>query len=98
MHAWIQIEHQDNPDISAEYIGPLIHKKGFKVRYNNVEEYTDELRKKIENLFYKHGYVIRVKYNSNFSYAEIIAEKKEPRYVEIALVIAILWVVWRIYT
>jgi len=42
---WLEIQSDDNQDIHHEFIGNLIMRDGFKVRYAQVELYTDELGK-----------------------------------------------------
>lgn len=93
---WLTIEDEDNQDMQHEYIGELIMQNGFKVRYNNVEVYTDKMRKHMEKIFKSHGYIIQIKYNNTYAHMEITAIKTQSRYLEIALGIGILWALYRI--
>ena len=81
-----------------EYIGELILQKGFKVRYTNVEVYTDSMRHMFESTFRKNGYDIKVKYNNTHAFVEITATKAVTKYIELAIFIAVLWAVYRVYT
>lgn len=95
---WLRIEHQDNQDMQYRYIGPLIMKDGFKVRYLNIETYSDDLRSMFVSVFYKNGYEITTKYNNAFAYCEITAVKRKTKYIEVALVICVIWALVRAYS
>ena len=95
---WLRVEDGENQDMEHEFIGNLILEKGFKVRYTNVEVYTDSMRERFKTLFKKHGYDIKVKYNNNYAYVEITATQRKVHYVEFALIIALLWALYRVYT
>ena len=74
---WLAVEDEDNQDMQHEYIGELILQKGFKVRYNNVEVYTDKMRKHMEQVFKAQGYTIQIKYNNTYAHMEITAVKTQ---------------------
>ena len=95
---WIRINDEDNQDLDVEYIGPLIHKKGFKARYTNVETYSDEMRQRLARTYSKHGYDVRILYNNTFAYCEVTATKQKSKYIELALALCLLWASYRIYT
>lgn len=95
---WLRIDDEDNQDMQHEVIGDLILQKGFKVRYTNVEVYTDKMRKRFEQEFNKHGYSIQVKYNNTYAHMEITAVQKQVKYLEFAILIAVLWATYRVYT
>ena len=95
---WLRIEDEHNQDMEHEYIGELILQKGFKVRYTNVEVNTDSMRHMFESIFRKNGYDIKVKYNNTHAFVEITATKAVTKYIELAILIAVLWAVYRVYT
>ena len=95
---WLEVSDENNQDMNHKYVGALIMKDGFKVRYENVEMYTEEMRQKFVTLFYKHGYDINIKYSNTFAYCEIIAVKRKKKYIEIALGICVLWAMFRTYS
>lgn len=70
---------------------------GFKVRYAQVELYTDELREDIENTFASKGYDVSIKYNNTYAYCEVTAVKKKNLYGDMALFAAIAWAIYRVY-
>lgn len=92
---WLNIEDEHNQDISYRYIGPLILKEGFKVRYVDIDNYNEDLRSKLIALFYKHGYDISISYVNSFAYCEITAVKRKNKYIEIALTLCVLWAAYR---
>ena len=94
---WLDIESDQNQDMHCEFVGSLVMRDGFKVRYREIELYTDDLRNEIERVFAKNGYSISIKYNNTFAYCEVTAIKKENRYGDIAMVIAIAWAIYRVY-
>lgn len=94
---WLDIESDQNQDLHYEFVGSLVMRDGFKVRYREVELYTDELRVTFESVFSKQGYDISIKYNNMYAYCEIIAVKKQNRYGDIAMVVAIAWAIYRVY-
>lgn len=95
---WLNITDQDNQDMKHQYIGALILKDGFKVRYENIETYTDDMRKKFISIFYKHGYDIRITYSNTYAYCEITAVKTKHKYLEVALGICLCWAIFRTYS
>lgn len=94
---WLEIQSDDNQDMSHEFIGALIMRDGFKVRYNEVELYTDSLREEIRDLFGSHGYDVSMKYNNTYAYCEVTAVKKKNMYGDIAMFAAIAWAIYRVY-
>tara|TARA_B110000858_G_scaffold198495_1_gene265740 strand:- start:6908 stop:7213 length:306 start_codon:yes stop_codon:yes gene_type:complete len=94
---WLEIQSDDNQDIHHEFIGNLIMRDGFKIRYVQVELYTDELREDIENTFASKGYDVSIKYNNTYAYCEVTAVKKKNLYGDMALVAAIAWAIYRVY-
>lgn len=93
---WLKIENQDNQDIKHEFIGNLIMQDGFKVRYNNVEVYSEKLREEFLKVFGKNGYSISITYKNDFAYCEITAIKKKNKYIDYAMIVAALWGVYRV--
>ena len=94
---WLAVEDEENQDMQHEYIGELILQKGFKVRYNNVETFTDIMRKKMQRVFKAHGYAIQIKYNNTYAHMEITAVKTQNRYLEIAIFLGIIWALCRTF-
>lgn len=94
---WLNINDEPNPDIEPEFIGNLIMKNGFKVRYNNVEVFSDTLRKNMIQKYKNHGYNIEISYNSNFTNCEITAIREKKPYLEAACLITALWAIYRVY-
>ena len=94
---WLEIQSDENQDMHHEFIGCLVMRDGFKVRYKEVELYTDDLRDEIKRVFAKNGYNVSIKYNNTFAYCEVTAVKKENRYGDVAMLIAILWAIYRVY-
>ena len=94
---WLEIQSDENQDMHQEFIGCLIMRDGFKVRYKEVELFTDDLQDEIKRVFGKNGYSVSIKYNNTFAYCEVTAVKKENRYGDIAMVIAIAWAIYRVY-
>ena len=94
---WLDIESEENQDMCFEYLGALIMRDGFKVRYKEIELYTDMLREKIIRVFGANGYTVSIKYNNTFAYCEVTAVKKENRYGDIAMSVAIAWAIYRAY-
>ena len=95
---WLEIVSDDNQDMRHEFIGDLIMRNGFKVRYKEVVLYTDELRDAIKNTFASKGYEVRIKYNNTYAYCEVTAVKKKNVYGEIAMIAAVAWSIYRVYT
>lgn len=95
---WLEIQSDENQDMYHEFIGNLVMREGFKVRYKEVELYTDDLRDEIQRVFGNHGYLVSIKYNNTFAYCEVTAVKKENRYGDVAMVIAIVWAIYRAYS
>jgi len=93
---WLKIEDQDNQDMSHEFIGNLIMQEGFKVRYNNVEVYSENLRNEFLKVFGKNGYSISIIYKNNFAYCEITALRKKNKYMDYALALAGVWGTYRL--
>jgi len=94
---WLEIQSDENQDMSHEFIGALIMRDGFKVRYKEVELYTDSLRDDIQKMFGSHGYDVSIKYNNTYAYCEVTAIKKKNRYGDIAMFAAIAWAIYRAY-
>ena len=94
---WLEIQSDDNQDIHHEFIGNLIMRDGFKVRYTQVELYTDDLRAEIQRVFGKKGYNVSIKYNNTYAYCEVTAIKKKNVYGDIAMFVAIAWAIYRVY-
>ena len=94
---WLEIESDQNQDMHYEFVGSLVMRDGFKVRYREVELYTDELRDTFRSIFAKQGYDISIKYNNTYAYCEIVAVKKQNRYGDIAMTVAIVWAIYRVY-
>ena len=95
---WLDITEQDNQDMKHEYIGSLILKDGFKVRYTDIEVYSENMRNTFVKIFSKHGYDIRIKYFNTFAYCEITAVRRKHKYIEIALGICLCWGLFRTYS
>ena len=93
---WLAVEDEDNQDMQHEYIGELILQKGFKVRYTNVEVYTDKMRKHLEKVFNAQGYTIQIKYNNTYAHMEVTAVKTQNRYLELAIFVGIMWALYRV--
>jgi hypothetical protein len=94
---WLEIQSDDNQDMHYEFIGNLIMRDGFKVRYKEVELYTDELREVIKNKFASKGYDVSIKYNNTYAYCEVTAVKKKNVYGDVAIAVAIAWAIYRVY-
>ena len=94
---WLEIQSDDNQDIQHEFIGNLIMRDGFKVRYTEVELYTDDLRAEIQRVFGKNGYNVSIKYNNTYAYCEVTAIKKKNIYGDVAMACAIAWAIYRVY-
>ena len=94
---WLEITSDENQDMCHEFIGCLIMKDGFKVRYKQVELYTDALREEIKRIFGKHGYSVSIKYNNTYAYCEVIAVKKGNIYGDIAICVAVAWAIYRVW-
>lgn len=94
---WLEIQSDDNQDIHYEFIGNLIMRDGFKVRYTEVELYTDDLRAEIQRVFGKKGYNVSIKYNNTYAYCEVTAIKKKNIYGDIAMFVAVAWAIYRVY-
>lgn len=89
---WLdEISDEDNQDIRSEFIGNLIMRDGFKVRYKNIEEYTSDLQSNIKRVFSNNGYTVELKYMQNYAYLEVTALKNKPKYVDYAIAIGLLW-------
>jgi len=92
---WLQISEQDNQDMTYEFIGNLIMRDGFKVRYTNIEEYTSGLQNKIKQVFSKQGYDTELTYKQNYAYLEVTAIKKKAKYLDYAIAVGVLWASYR---
>ena len=89
---WLDnVADEDNQDMRSEFIGNLIMRDGFKVRYTNIEEYSSALQGKITRVFAKHGYSVELKYLQNYAYLEVTAIKEKPKYVDYAIAVGLLW-------
>ena len=95
---WLKIQSQENQDMDHELIGNLIMQDGFKVRYTNVELYSEKLRETFQKTFAKHGYTISITYRNDFQNCEITALKTKHRYLDYAMFIGILWAAYRCWT
>ena len=93
---WLNITDDDNQDMKHEFIGNLIMQDGFKVRYNNIEEYSTALQTKIHKIFAKHGYSITLNYRQNYAFCEVTAIKEKPKFVDYAIAVLCLWGVYRL--
>lgn len=94
---WLSsVTDDNNQDIVHEFIGNLIMRDGFKVRYKNIEEYSSQLQHKIQNVFAQNGYSAELNYRQNYGYLEVTAIKQKPKYVDYAIAIGILWGVYRL--
>lgn len=93
---WLKIDSQENQDMAHEFIGNLIMQDGFKVRYTNVEIYSDELRGILTKTFSKQGYTISITYRNDFAFCEVTAIRKRHKYLDYAMIIATLWAAYRI--
>ena len=92
---WLKLSSQENQDMNHEFIGNLIMQEGFKVRYTNVEVYSEELRRLIKSTFAKHGYTAYITYRNDYAYCEVTAIKRRHKYLDYAMIIATLWAVYR---
>ena len=96
---WLNdVADEDNQDLRSEFIGNLIMREGFKVRYNNIEEYTSALQEKIQRVFAQKGYTVELKYLQNYSFLEVTAIKQKPKYVDYAIAVGLLWGSYRLVT
>jgi hypothetical protein len=93
---WLSITNEENQDMHHEFIGNLIMKNGFKVRYNNIEEYSSVLQEKIKRVFAQNGYSTNMIYMQNYSYLEVTAIKQAPKYVDYAIAVVVLWAGYRV--
>jgi hypothetical protein len=94
---WLEIVSDENQDMHHEFIGSLIMSDGFKVRYKEVELYTDDLRNEIQRVFGSNGYRVSIKYNNVFGYCEVTAVKEKKRYLDVAMVVAVSWAIYRVW-
>ena len=92
---WLKIESQENQDMEHEFIGNLIMQDGFKVRYTNVEVYSEKLRNLFTKTFSKNGYTISIIHRNDFMHCEVTAIKKKYRYLDYAMIVAALWTMYR---
>ena len=93
---WLdEVADEDNQDLRSEFIGNLIMQDGFKVRYKNIEEYSDALQEKITRIFAKNGYSVKLKYMQNYAHLEVTAIKQKPKYLDYAIAVGVLWVGYR---
>ena len=89
---WLdEVNDEDNQDLRSEFIGNLIMRDGFKVRYKNIEEYSTGLQDKIKRVFAKNGYSVELKYMQNYAHLEVTALKQKPKYIDYAIALGILW-------
>jgi len=89
---WLdEISDEDNQDLQSEFIGNLIMRDGFKVRYKNIEEYSSSLQEKIKRVFAKNGYSVELTYMQNYAFLEVTALKQKPKYVDYAIAVGLLW-------
>jgi len=94
---WLDdVADEDNQDLRPEFIGNLIMREGFKVRYKNIEEYTSALQDKIQRVFAQNGYTVELKYLQNYSFLEVTAIKQKPKYVDYAIAVGLLWGSYRL--
>lgn len=92
---WLDITSQENQDMSHEFIGNLIMQEGFKVRYTNVEIYSESFRQLVITTFSKHGYNVSITYRNDFAYCEVTAIKRQHKYLDYAMFLAALWAAYR---
>mgnify|MGYP001199026832 CR=1 FL=1 len=96
---WIEeVSDEDNQDLRSEFIGNLIMRDGFKVRYKNIEEYSTGLQDNIKLIFSKKGYSVELKYMQNYAYLEVTAIKQKPKYIDYAIAVGLLWGGYRLVT
>ena len=89
---WLdEVADEDNQDMRSEFIGNLIMRDGFKVRYKNIEEYSSALQNKVTRVFAKNGYSVELKYLQNYAYLEVTALKQKPKYIDYAIAVGLLW-------
>ena len=69
---------------------------GFKVRYTHVEVYSESLRTLFKKTFNNHGYIISIMYRNDYMTCEITALKKKHRYLDYAIILAVLWAIYRV--
>lgn len=94
---WLDIPSDENQDMHHEFIGSLIMKDGFKVRYKQVELYTDALQNEIKRIYGEHGYSVTIKYSNTYAYCEVTAVKKPNIYGDIAMFVAVAWAIYRVW-
>jgi hypothetical protein len=93
---WLNdVADEDNQDMKSEFIGNLIMREGFKVRYINIEEYSSALQDKILKVFSKNGYSVELKYMQNYAHLEVTAIQQKPKYLDYAIAVGILWGAYR---
>ena len=93
---WLAINDQDNQDMNHGFIGNLIMRNGFKVRYKNIEEYSSELQMKIKKVFKKNGYETKLTYLQNYAYCEVTALEAKTKYLDYAIAVGTIWAFYRI--
>ena len=94
---WLEeVSDEDNQDLRSEFIGNLIMREGFKVRYKNIEVYSSLLQQNIERVFGQNGYFVELKYMQNYGYLEVTAIKNKPKYVDYAIAVGLLWGSYRL--
>tara|TARA_B110000977_G_scaffold196543_2_gene277102 strand:- start:206 stop:514 length:309 start_codon:yes stop_codon:yes gene_type:complete len=93
---WLNdVAEENNQDLKSEFIGNLIMRDGFKVRYTNIEEYSSSLQDKIKRVFAKNGFSVELKYMQNYAFLEVTAIKQNPKYIDYAIAIGVLWASYR---
>ena len=94
---WLnKVADEDNQDLRSEFIGNLIMRDGFKVRYTNIEEYSSSLQDKIKRVFAQNGYSVELKYMQNYAHLEVTALKQKPKYIDYAIAVGLLWGAYRL--
>lgn len=94
---WLEeVSDEDNQDLRSEFIGNLIMRDGFKVRYTNIEVYSSLLQQNIKRVFGQNGYSVELKFMQNYAYLEVTAIKNKPKYVDYAIAIGLLWGSYRL--
>jgi len=89
---WLdEVADEDNQDMRSQFIGNLIMRDGFKVRYTNIEEYSSALQNKITRVFAKNGYSVELKYMQNYARLEVTALEQKTKYIDYAIAVGLLW-------
>ena len=87
----IEVADEDNQDMRSEFIGNLIMRDGFKVRYKILRSTAASCKTKLQRVFAKNGYSVELKYMQNYAFLEVTAIKQNPKYIDYAIAIGVLW-------